>query len=170
MARLMPQAIAIAEPTRHIQNGNRVYRTKTFDDLASDVEAIARGLVAFGVKPGTRLALLVPPSIEFITLVFALLKSGAVQILIDPGMGRKNLLRSLAEAEPDGFVAVPRVHALVSLFRRRFPNAKLNVTAGKRLWWGGVTLDDLRRRSSNNQDATSTDVCPRSRRYHFYHR
>ena len=95
MARLMPQAIAIAEPTRRFESGRRVYRTVTFEALAQDVDAIARGLVASGVTPGMRLALLVPPGIDFITLVFALLKSGAVQILIDPGMGGKSLLRSL---------------------------------------------------------------------------
>ena len=35
---------------------------------------------------------------EFIALVFALFKAGAVIVLIDPGMGRKNLLGCLAEA------------------------------------------------------------------------
>src|SRR5687768_4003319 len=80
MARRYPQAIAIAEPTRRISNGKRIYRTATFRDLADDVSTIARGLVALGVRPGVRLALLVPPSINFITLVFSLLKSGAVQI------------------------------------------------------------------------------------------
>ena len=40
-------------------------------------------------------------------LVFALLKTGVVQVLIDPGMGRRNLVRCLAETRPEGFVAIP---------------------------------------------------------------
>jgi acyl-CoA synthetase (AMP-forming)/AMP-acid ligase II len=147
MARLIPQSIAIAEPTRRVKNGRRLYRTVTFEKLASDVESIACGLVANGVTPGMRLALLVPPGIDFITLVFALLKSGAVQILIDPGMGGKNLLRSVAEAQPEGFIAIPRALAAVSILRRRFPHGRLYVTVGRRLWWGGMTLNDLRRQS-----------------------
>ncbi len=83
-------------------------RSITFAELEADVERIARGLVARGAQPGQRLALLVPPSIEMITLVFALLRSGAVAILIDPGMGKKNLVRCLSEAAPTGFIAIER--------------------------------------------------------------
>lgn len=144
-ARLIPQAMAIAEPTRCFAGGRRVYRTLTFRELADDVDRIARGLVAYGVRRGMRLALLVPPSIDFITLVFALLKSGAVQILIDPGMGKRNLLDCLAEAQPEGFVAVPKVHTIRAVLRRCFPQAALNVTVGRRLWRGGISLDELRR-------------------------
>jgi acyl-CoA synthetase (AMP-forming)/AMP-acid ligase II len=142
-ARAMPQAVAIAEPTRRLVAGRRLYRTVTFRELADDVDRIARGLVAHGVRPGMRLALLVPPGIDFITLVFALLKSGAVQILIDPGIGKRHLLRCLAEAQPEGFVAVTKAQAIRSLFWRRFPQATLNVTVGRRLWWRGVTLDEI---------------------------
>ena len=39
-------------------------------------------------------------------------RPGAVAILIDPGMGRRNLVRCLAEAEPEGFVAIPLVQAV----------------------------------------------------------
>ena len=40
-------------------------------------------------------------------------------MLIDPGMGRSNLVRCLAEAEPEGFVAIPLAHAVRTLLRRR---------------------------------------------------
>ena len=80
-----------------------------------------------------RLVLMVPPSIDFIALVFALFKSGAVQMLIDPGMGRRNLLRCLAEAEPEGFVASRRVHAVrFAAFGDGFPRQNCNVTVGRR--------------------------------------
>ena len=75
----------------------------------------------WGVTPGTRIALLVRPGMEFISLVFALFKAGAVIVLIDPGMGRKNLIRCLAEVQPEGFVAIPLVHAVRTLLRHKFP-------------------------------------------------
>ena len=90
------------------------------------------------------MALLVRPGIDFIALVFGLLKAGSVAVLIDPGMGRRNLVRYLAEARPQGFIAVPIVHAVRTLLRRRFPNARWNVTVGRRWFWGGPTLDMLR--------------------------
>ena len=143
-AQAMPDGVAVVEPLGHDRRGKRQYRHVTFGELDQDSERIARGLVAMGVRPGTRLALLVRPGIDFITLVFALLKAAAVTILIDPGMGRRRLIRCLEETEPEGFVAVPIVQAVRTLLGRRFRKARLNVTVGRRWFWGGPTLEDLR--------------------------
>ena len=48
-------------------------------------QIVERWQQQMGVTPGARLALLVRPSLDFISLVFALFKSCAVSILIDPG-------------------------------------------------------------------------------------
>ena len=146
MAQAMPDAIAVVEPLGYASGRKRQYRRVTFRELDQDSDRIARGLRGLGAGPGTRLALLVRPGIDFVSLVFALFKAGVVVILIDPGMGRRSLIRCLAEAEPDGFVAIPVVHAVRTLVRRRFPKARFNVTVGRRWFWGGVTLDQLRAR------------------------
>lgn len=145
MARIMPGAVAIVEPLGYDRHGKRCYREITFEELDRDSDRIARGLRDLGVVPGTRLALLVRPGIDFISLVFGLFKAAAVAILIDPGMGRRNLIRCLSDADPEGFVAIPMVHAVRTVLKGRFPRAKWNVTVGGRRWfWGGVTLDQLR--------------------------
>jgi acyl-CoA synthetase (AMP-forming)/AMP-acid ligase II len=89
---------------------------------------------------------MVRPSIDFISLAFALFKTGAVTVLIDPGMGRASLLECLEAVEPDGFVAIPLAHAVRILFRRRFPRARANVTVGRRWFWAGPTIGQLRQR------------------------
>jgi acyl-CoA synthetase (AMP-forming)/AMP-acid ligase II len=152
VARSMPDAIAVVEPLGYDGFGDRRYRHVTFRELDDDSTRIARALQQLGVTPGTRLALLVPPRIDSIALVFALLKAGAVIILIDPGMGRRNLLRCLSEAEPEGFVAIPLVHAVRVLLRGRFPKARFHVTVGRRWFWGGTTLDELRARRADGSD------------------
>lgn len=140
-----PNAIAVVEPAGRDPARRRKYRSVTFQELDQDSSRIAAGLVALGVRPGTRLALLVKPGIDFVSLVFGLFKAGAVTILIDPGMGRKNLLTCLAESEPQGFVAIPIVHAVRTLKRRHFPQARYNVTVGRRWFWRGTTLARLRK-------------------------
>ncbi|MBN1396373.1 MAG: AMP-binding protein [Pirellulales bacterium] len=140
MARLRGDAPAVVEAV------GRGYRRFSFRQLDRDSDRIARGLVSLGVKPGTRLALLVRPGVDFVSLVFALLKSVAVAVLIDPGMGMKQMIACLAEAEPEGFVAIPAAHAARKLLGRRFPKAKFNVTVGRRWFWGGTTLAALRNR------------------------
>ncbi len=152
IAAQMPEAIAVACPqnwspsyksTRQGTSG-AAYATTTFAELDADATRLARGLAAWGVPAGTRLALLVRPGIEFVALVFALLRAGMVTILVDPGLGRRNLVRCLAEAEPEGLVAISLAHAARVLLRRKFSRARWNVTVGRRWFWGGITLTQLR--------------------------
>ena len=143
-AAITPGAIAIAEPQgRPTAEGPRGYSLTTFRELDRRSDAIARGLARHGVRPGMRLAMLVPFGTDFITLTFGLLKAGAVAILVDPGMGRKHLIRCLQDSEPDGFVAISKAQAIRTLLRWRFPRARLNVTVGRRWFWGGPTLSHL---------------------------
>jgi acyl-CoA synthetase (AMP-forming)/AMP-acid ligase II len=144
-------------PRGRDQAGKRIYQTLTFQQLEDDSNLLSDGLAAIGAKPGTRLILMVPPSIDFISLVFAMFKAGVVTVLIDPGMGRRNLIRCLAESEPEGFIGVPLAQAVRTLLRGRFPKAKCNVTVGRRWFWGGPTIAQLRaRRLSPNFQPVST--------------
>jgi acyl-CoA synthetase (AMP-forming)/AMP-acid ligase II len=144
----MPDAHAVLVPDGRAPNGKRRYRAYTFRELDEDSSRLAAGLVGMGVTPETRVALLVRPGFDFISLVFALFKAGAVAILIDPGMGRRNALRCLDDAEPQGFIAIPLVHAIRRLMPRRYSRARFNVTVGRRWFWGGTTLRQLRREGS----------------------
>ncbi len=147
-----PDQVAIASPRgSHRQRTHRTYETISFRDLDQRSSAIAAGLQAMGMGPGQRIALLVRFGEDFIALVFALLKTGVTLVLIDPGMGRKNLLRCLSAAEPDGFVALPQVHAIRWWFAKEFPKARLNVTVGKRYGCGpSPTLSHLENSSPSD--------------------
>jgi acyl-CoA synthetase (AMP-forming)/AMP-acid ligase II len=152
VAATMPNAIAVASPRRSLLSSSKMHRgssgaaytTITFAELDAQATRLARGLATWGVPPATRLALLVRPGIEFVALVFALLRAGMVTILVDPGLGRRNLVRCLADAEPEGFIAISVAQAARTVLRRRFPQARWNVTVGRRWFWGGITLNQLR--------------------------
>lgn len=143
-ARQIPDAVGVVQPLGRDATGKRVYRHLSFAELDHDTDAIAAGLQEIGIRPGMRIALMVRPGIDFIALVFAMFKAGVVTILIDPGMGRKNLVKCLDEAEPEGFVAISLAQAIRKLLPHRFQNARYNVTVGRRWFWGGPTLDRLR--------------------------
>ena len=148
MAARMGDALAVVVPRSRYSKGQRRYDTFTFRQLEADSNRLASGLRNWGVKPGTRIALLVRPSMEFISLVFALFKAGAVIVLVDPGMGRKHLVQCLADAQPEGFIAIGLVQAVRTFVKRKFPHARWNVTVGRRLWWDGLTIDELRARGT----------------------
>src|SRR5260221_8830212 len=95
LAQSQPLALAVA----HSACRDR-YTFRQFDDASS---SFARQLQDAGIQHGTRTVLMVPPSLEFFAVTFALFKLGAVPVLIDPGMGVRNLGKCLAEAEPEAF-------------------------------------------------------------------
>jgi acyl-CoA synthetase (AMP-forming)/AMP-acid ligase II len=140
-----PDGVAVVEPAGRDRSGRRRYRQVTFRQLDEDSNLIAQGLHERGAEPGTRLVLMVRPGIDFISLVFAMFKAGVVTVLIDPGMGRRNLVQCLQDVQPEGFIAIPIVHAIRTVLRRRFPKSRCHVTVGRRWFWGGTTLAALRR-------------------------
>ncbi len=111
MSTTHPEHVAIHTPRGRVNpDGPTPHRDITFAELNADSDAIAHGLSAAGVCRGARSALMVPPSPDFFALTFALLKLGAVPVLIDPGMGVKNLGACLAEAEPEVFIGIAKAH------------------------------------------------------------
>lgn len=152
MAREIPDSIAIAEPlfqgkkAKRDAQGKREYKTITFAELDRDSDRIAAELQKSGVKPGMRLVLMVRQGIDFISLVFALYKTGATLVLIDPGMGVKRMLVCLREANPDGFVGIFQAQLARILYHRWFPQAKHNLNVGPCPLLPGLSLSKIRRR------------------------
>ena len=71
----------------------------SFSELDSRSDGYAAHLQEKGLCPGTVVILMVTPSIEFICLTFALFKLGTPVVLIDPGMGYKNLLNCIERVQ-----------------------------------------------------------------------
>lgn len=131
----MPHAIAVAaaahkSPKKSTPQTPIRYDEISFGNLEARTNRMARGFIDAGVKKGDRIALMVPPGIEFVVMVFALFKCGAVIILIDPGMGRKNMLHCLASADPVGMVGIPLAHVVRLLKRKSLPLCKKNFVVG----------------------------------------
>jgi olefin beta-lactone synthetase len=125
--------LASADPDRTALVEARTERSLAFRELHARSDAIAAGLNGIGIGKGTRVALMVPPSLDFFALTFALLKAAAVPVMIDPGMGVKNLGVCLAEAEPEAFVGIAKAHLARRLlgWGRRSVRTTINVGLGR---------------------------------------
>ncbi|MFZ3452674.1 alpha/beta fold hydrolase [Arthrobacter sp. 7Tela_A1] len=77
-------------------------------ELGVRVNALAAGLAGIGVRPGSRVNLLVPPGSELTTLIYACLRLGAVVVVADAGLGSKGLSRAIKGAGPDFIVGIER--------------------------------------------------------------
>ncbi len=147
LAAAEPHRPALHYPTRGVNlDGPTDYTTLTFAQLLAESDAIAHGLAHAGIARGTRTALMVPPSPDFFALTFALLTAGAVPVLIDPGMGMRNLGRCLAEAEPEAFIGVARAHLARRIFGWAKRSVKVSVNVGRRRFFCHFALEELKRR------------------------
>lgn len=113
----------------------------SFKALAAEVELVAHGFRRAGLGTGDRVAVLVPPSREFYSLFFGLLRAGLTPVFVDPGIGFKNLGTCLQEAAPEAFIGSPKAH-LARLLGRWAPNTRLSVVVGG-YWPGTGRLEDL---------------------------
>ena len=152
MAATAPARAAVHVPAR----GG--YRTLTFAELNADADAIAHGLAAVGVSRGVRAVLMVPPSADFFALTFALFKVAAVPVLIDPGMGVKNLGKCLAEAEPAAFIGVPKAHLARRILRWGRKSIRTTVNAGRRRFFCDTASSRLREAGRAKGPYPSPDV------------
>lgn len=135
MARQQPDRPAIIFPPKN--------RIVTFQELDRLTDRICHGLMANGVGRGTRTVLMVTPSPEFFALTFALFKVGAVPVLVDPGLGVKNLKQCLDEAEPTAFIGIPKAQIARLLFGWAKQSLKTIITVGPRFFWDGTTVDAI---------------------------
>jgi len=144
MAEKQPYKPAVSFPMGRDKNGRVKYTHYTFRQLDRESDLIARGLIPAGVKRGVRTALMVKPSLEFFALTFALFKVGAVPILVDPGIGIKNLKNCLAQAEPEAFIGIRRAQIARAVLGWGRKTIRTRITVGKRLLWRGITLDRIK--------------------------
>ena len=145
MAAEQPYKMAVVCPSGKDKNGNTAYTHLTFRQLQRESDCLAHGLLASGIRRGTRTILMVKPSLEFFALTFALFKVGAVPVVVDPGMGIKRMLNCLSESNASALIGIAPAHILRTLYPKFFKTVKIAVTLGKKWFWSGMTLQDIRR-------------------------
>jgi len=134
-ARLRPDQPALIVPD------GAGWTSISYRALNARVDRFARGFEQKGLARGDRVLFLVKPGIDFYSALFGLFRMGAIPVLMDPGMGMKNLLGCIEQAQPRAVLALPIVHAIRLLKRKPFKSADLHITAGTRWLWGGPTLE-----------------------------
>ncbi len=115
----------------------------SFNELRHNSDSFATALHTAGVEKGDRVMLMVRPSMEFFCLTFALFQLGAVVILIDPGMGYKNLLRCIGSVRPDILIGIPQAILFSYIFRTPFSTVRKRFCTGHSLGWLAGRLELL---------------------------
>ncbi len=123
---------------------SKSWKHLSYGELKIKSDHLAARLSDLGFKRGMRTLLFVRPGLDFPVLVTALFKIGVTLVLIDPGMGRKNLLKAISEVKPEAMIAVSEVFLASFLFRRRFSTVKLAVVVKDRWSLGSMFTGSAR--------------------------
>ncbi|GLW14744.1 peptide synthase [Streptomyces sp. NBRC 13847] len=154
-ARDFPDKPAVRHPHGTEPGGALHYRTLTYGALQEQVDNLAAGFVRLGIGRGTKTVLMASPGPDLFALAFALFRIGAVPVVVDPGMGVRRMLHCYRSVGAEAFIGPPAAHAVRVLSRRTFADARIRVTAGRRWFWGGHTLDELRRPVTSAGEASA---------------
>ncbi|MFC1826045.1 fatty acid CoA ligase family protein [Thermodesulfobacteriota bacterium] len=145
MAAAQPYKRAVVYPVGRDKNGRVAYSHLTFRQLDQESDCLAYGLEKAGISHGTRTVLMVKPSPEFFALTFALFKAGAVPVVVDPGMGVRRMIACFQETRPRAFIGIPLAHVLRKIYPQFFDTVTTWITVGRRWFWGGFDLNQIRR-------------------------
>jgi acyl-CoA synthetase (AMP-forming)/AMP-acid ligase II len=118
----------------------------TWTQLADRVERLSAGFIAEGIRPGDRVALLIPPSPTLIAVVYALWRMGACAVIADAGLGARHLRRCLRSAGVQHVIGITR--GLVFARTLKIPGRRIPVSA----------LAGIARRPSRSVDVPSPDA------------
>lgn len=92
----------------------------SFAELNHRADIYANYFALEGLCPGDVTILMVTPSVDFICLTLALFKVGTPIVLIDPGMGYRNLLRCIKRVKPNFLVGIPKAILFSKIFPKPF--------------------------------------------------
>jgi acyl-CoA synthetase (AMP-forming)/AMP-acid ligase II len=139
----------------YAQGDRYQYKQMTYGELWDEVERLAAGLSAAGVRQGSRVVLMAGAGPDLYAVFFALLRIGAVPVVVDPGMGVRRMLRCYRVARAETLIGPPIAHLIRMLCRRPFADVRVKITLGRR-FWGCHTLSALKADRRIGTEATPT--------------
>ncbi|HNN95080.1 MAG TPA: AMP-binding protein [Pseudomonadota bacterium] len=147
-----PAQLAIALPSA---SGALQGPQISFGELRQRIAEFQRGIDRSGLRPGDRVVMLSPVSIDFYALALALWGCGQVLVFLDGRLDRRRFLRVLAAAQAQAIVSV---RPLLRLWPIMPPLWKLRRFVSDAPTWGAQSLDQLLVKT----DQPPTIVAPKS--------
>jgi acyl-CoA synthetase (AMP-forming)/AMP-acid ligase II len=152
-----PEQLGVVFPAGRDRYGRGITKSYSYAELNDECDKYAHGLTKLGISMGEHVLLLIHPGAELIAVVYALLKMGAVPVVIDPGMGRRAFVQCVAETEPVALIGQPPAHILRKLVPTPFRTVKKTVVVNGPAFIADTSLKKIKSRNPKHfQIATTT--------------
>lgn len=103
-------------------------RALTYHELNAAVNRLANALIQLGVKPGDRVALLLPNAPQMVIAYYAVLKIGAIAVSLNPLFTADELGHQLNDSGAETIIALSVFYPLVRMVRAGTPLKRVIVT------------------------------------------
>ncbi|HET9388139.1 MAG TPA: AMP-binding protein [Steroidobacteraceae bacterium] len=148
----------------------------TFAELDAEVERVARGLLAFGMRPGERVGIWSPNCAEWILTMFAAARAGLILVNINPAYRTSELTFALRHVGCKALVFAPRfkssdyaamLNSLLpelssakagQLQSQQLPELRLLVQIGEDSTAGSVSFEQLQAAGGPGEAATLGEI------------
>ncbi|MBA3780256.1 MAG: AMP-binding protein [Nocardioides sp.] len=97
-AEVEPDRVAVVDRHRRVTHG----------EVLREADAVARGLLARGIRPGQRVLVQLPNVAEFLTVTVGMFRAGIIPVLALPGHRHNEVEHLVAAASAVGFVTIDR--------------------------------------------------------------
>ncbi|HTL58023.1 MAG TPA: Pls/PosA family non-ribosomal peptide synthetase [Candidatus Limnocylindrales bacterium] len=105
-ARLSPNAIAVVGGSQHL----------SYAELEARANQLANYLIHHGIRPGDRVGLLIPRSLQLYVALLGILKSGAAYVPLDPDYPSDRIAFILGDCGAHALVTVQQLAGKVEMF------------------------------------------------------
>ncbi|ETR72486.1 MAG: peptide synthase [Candidatus Magnetoglobus multicellularis str. Araruama] len=126
-------------------NSKMAYTHLTFRQFNQRSSELARGLQQAGVIRGTKTALQMQPGIDWFSIVYALLKIGAVPILIQPSLGYARIAQCIKAVEPEVLISEPKYQVAPMIYSSSYQSIHLQISTHRRWFSKGICIRDLQK-------------------------
>ena len=109
MSLLYPHKKAIVWVTKKPW-GSLAHKSITFKELENKIDSYGNAFVNWGIKKGDRSLVFIRPSTDFVAVIFALFKIGAIPVLMDPGISK--LFSLIKKVQAKVLIGTPLIHIL----------------------------------------------------------
>jgi fatty-acyl-CoA synthase len=108
----------------------------TYAELRADIDALAHGLIRWGIEKGDRVGIWSPNCAEWTLVQFATAKIGAILVTINPAYRTRELSHALNQAGIRTLVAAPGADyaAMIDQVRPECPSLRDTVVIGSPRW------------------------------------
>lgn len=138
----------------------------SFMDFQKEIDLLVHGFNRIGIKKGSKALLLVKPGEQMFKIVFAIIRIGAIPVLIDPGMGPKAMSNALAKLKVDIFIGDPKAHLLRLLYPASFHTVTQFITTDALIFMPAHNISSIR--SGNWKPSTSVNILPNDKAAIFF--